>query len=250
MKIQICSDLHLEFTNNRKWLKRNPIIPNGEVLIIAGDTFYLEKKYEDLDFIKKVSDDFESVYLIPGNHEYYGGYDVSTALEPTFNAIKDNVFMVNNQKIMIKDIQFIFSTMWSKIENNILSIERRMNDFRKIRFKNEKFNINHFNEIHNKSFNFITEAVKEKGKKIVVTHHLPSNDCNIKEFKGSILNEAFCVEKTNFILENEIDCWIYGHSHRNLKNFKIGNTQMITNQFGYVDWNEYKTFNYTKTIEI
>lgn len=250
MKIQICSDLHLEFANNREWIKQNPIIPKGDILIIAGDTFYLERKYEELDFIKKVSDEFESVFLIPGNHEYYGGFDISTALEPTYREIKENVFMVNNHKIEIKGIDFIFSTMWSKIQRNILEVMRGMMDFRKIKFKDEKFNINHFNELHEIAFKFISESVKSKSKKIVITHHLPSNECNIEEFKGSVLNGAFCVEKTNFILNSNIDYWIYGHSHRNLEDFQIGNTKMVTNQFGYVGWKEHETFNYEKIIEI
>lgn len=84
----------------------------------------------------------------------------------------------------------------------------------------------------------------------MITHHLPSNNCNVEEFKRSVLNGAFCVEKTNFILNNDIDYWIYGHSHRNIQDFQIGNTKMITNQFGYVGWKEHKTFNYKKTIEI
>ena len=248
--LQVCSDLHLEFATNREWFKENPLLPKGEVLIIAGDTFYLDRNYKELDFIKKVSDEFESVYLIPGNHEYYGGFDVSTALEPMCEEIKENVFMVNNYSIEIKGINFIFSTMWSSIQRNFLEIMRWMPDFRKIKYKDEKLNINHFNELHEVAFEFISNAVKSKGKKVVVTHHLPSSACNIEEFKDSILNEVFCVEKTNFILNNEIDYWIYGHSHRNLDDFKIGNTEMITNQFGYINRNEHKTFNYEKTIEI
>lgn len=250
MKIQVCSDLHLEHANNREWLKSNPLIPKGEILIIAGDTYYLERNYSDLHFINKVADEFEQVYLIPGNHEYYGGFDISTALEPTFKKIKENVFMVNNHDIQIGDIKFIFSTMWSTIQKNILDVMKLMPDFRKIRFKEEKFSVNHFNEIHKVAFNFLSKAVKSEGKKVVVTHHLPSNECNIEEFKETILTEAFCVEKADFILNNKIDYWIYGHSHRNLSDFEIGNTKMITNQFGYVGWNEQKSFNYEKIIEI
>jgi len=160
MKIQICSDLHLEFANNREWIKQNPLIPKGDILIIAGDTFYLERKYEDLDFIKKVSDEFESVFLIPGNHEYYGGFDISNALESTYREIKENVLMINNNKIEIKGIDFIFSTMWSKIQRNISEVMTGMMDFRKIKFKDEKFNIDHFNELHELAFKFITESVK------------------------------------------------------------------------------------------
>jgi len=250
MKIQICSDLHLEFANNRDWLKKNPIKPKGEILIIAGDTYHLDRDYNKLDFIKKVSDDFKHVYLIPGNHEYYGGFDVSTALESTCIEIKENVLMLNNQIVELEDTKLIFSTMWSKIQKNILEVMRGMMDFRKIRFKEEKFTVNHFNEIHKVAFEFLSKEVKSKGKKIVITHHLPSSECNIEEFEGRVLNEAFCVEKTNFILNHEIDFWVYGHSHRNLKDFKIGETKMITNQFGYVGWNEHHSFNYEKVIEI
>jgi len=250
MKIQICSDLHLEFENNREWLKMNPLVPKGDILIIAGDTYYLDRDYSKLEFIEKVSQDFQSVYLIPGNHEYYGGFDVSTALQPTYEEIKKNVFMVNNQVVKLDGINFIFSTMWSKIQRNILEVMRGMVDFRKINYIGEKFSVNHFNEIHAAAFDFLSNAVKEEGKKIVVTHHLPSSQCNSEEFVGSVLNEAFCVEKTNFILDHDIDYWIYGHSHRNLQDFNIGNTKMVTNQFGYVAWNEHHSFNYEKVIEI
>lgn len=250
MKIQVCSDLHLEFANNRNWLKYNPLIPKGDILIIAGDTYYLERNYAELDFINTVSKDFQRVYLIPGNHEYYGGFDISTALEPTYKEIKKNVFMVNNMAIELKGVKFIFSTMWSKIKRYILEIMNGMMDFQKIKYKGEKFNINHFNEIHETAFGFISKEIKSAGKKIVVTHHLPSEKCNISEFKGSVLNEAFCVDKTNSILDNEIDYWIYGHSHRNLVDFKIGNTIMTTNQFGYIGWGEHHSFDYEKIIKI
>lgn len=97
MNIQICSDLHLEFNENRKWIKENPLTPSGDILIIAGDTYYLEDQIRQLDFIKQVSDEFQATYLIPGNHEYYNGYNVATAMEPTFEKLRDNVILVNNK---------------------------------------------------------------------------------------------------------------------------------------------------------
>ena len=250
MLVQVCSDLHLEFIQNRHWIREHPLVPKAEILLIAGDTFYLDEKIKTLDFIKKVADDFKAVYIVPGNHEYYGGYNVATALESTHESIMDNVFLVNNYSENIDGVLFVFSTLWSNIQKHILAVMRGMTDFRKIRFNNEKFTVNHFNEIHEACFDFIKKEVKKEGKKIVVTHHLPSRLCNADEFKGSLLNDAFCVEKTNFILSNTIDYWVYGHSHRNLKDFKIGNTQMITNQLGYIGQNEHYHFNAEKVIKL
>ena len=37
MKIQYCSDLHLEFPRNKLFMKQNPLKVEGDILILAGD---------------------------------------------------------------------------------------------------------------------------------------------------------------------------------------------------------------------
>ena len=141
MKIQFCSDLHLEFSSNRKWLKAHPLQALGDVLLIAGDTYYLNRNYKKLDFIKKIADEFEQVYLIPGNHEYYEEFDVSTALDPFELSIFDNVTMLNNKAIELGGIKLIFSTFWSLIKENIGPVMHGMVDFKRIKYQTERFNI-------------------------------------------------------------------------------------------------------------
>lgn len=41
MKVQYCSDLHLEFPVNKKYLKANPTKPEGEILLLAVTSFHL-----------------------------------------------------------------------------------------------------------------------------------------------------------------------------------------------------------------
>ena len=53
MKIQYWLDLHLEFAVNKKYLKANPIKPEGEILLLAGDIIpfaEMERKMTSLIF--------------------------------------------------------------------------------------------------------------------------------------------------------------------------------------------------------
>ena len=51
MKIQYCSDLHLEFSHNFEFIKKNPIIPIGDILILAGDILPFQLIVKHVDFL-------------------------------------------------------------------------------------------------------------------------------------------------------------------------------------------------------
>lgn len=48
MKIQYMSDLHLEFSDNSRWIKHNELPVTGDILVLAGDIFYLKNKVAPL----------------------------------------------------------------------------------------------------------------------------------------------------------------------------------------------------------
>ena len=125
-----------------------------------------------------------------------------------------------------------------------------MMDFHRIRFEEDALSIAKYNALHRYAFDYIAAEVQKEGKKIVITHHLPSIQCNAIEFRSSMITEAFCVDYTQFIQESSIDYWIYGHSHRNLEDIRIGNTTMVTNQLGYVELGEHFRFSRDRVITI
>ncbi|MEM8524180.1 MAG: metallophosphoesterase [Bacteroidota bacterium] len=251
--IQYASDLHLEFPANWRWLQKFPIVPVGKVLLLAGDTHHLKKSMARHTFFDWAAANFEQVFLIPGNHEFYGGYDAKTAMELDYEfQIRPNVNLVNNTVHFVGGARVIFTTLWSKVIRHVLPVYRGMNDFRLIRFDNQSLSIDRYNALFDFSFDFLKTALTTpyEGKTIVVTHHLPSAHCNLTKYQNSIINEGFCTDLTDFILDCDADYWIYGHSHGNKKAFKIGETQMLTNQLGYVEMGEQMQFDDRRIIEL
>ena len=96
-----------------------------------------------------------------------------------------------------------------------------------------------------------TAIVEEKSfKKVIVTHHVPTMLNYPPQYKGSVINQAFATELSEFIEENEIDYWLYGHHHYNSEIFEIGKTKLLTNQLGYVRSNEHFGYRNDAIFEI
>ncbi|MGC1244306.1 MAG: metallophosphoesterase [Chryseosolibacter sp.] len=94
MTFQYCSDLHLEFPINKKYLKANPIKPEGEILLLAGDIIPFAEIEKENDFFNFLSDSFEHTYWIPGNHEYYRS-DISERTGAFHGRIRSSVSLLN-----------------------------------------------------------------------------------------------------------------------------------------------------------
>jgi predicted phosphohydrolase len=252
MLIQYASDLHLEFPENREFLKLNPLKPMGDILLLAGDIVLFAVMHEQADFFSYVSDHFQTTYWIPGNHEYYYS-DAGKKSGVIKESIRSNVFLVNNVAIEHGSVRFIFSTLWSRINPaNQWTIERKVSDFHVIKFNGKRFTTPDFNQLHEEDLRFITAELQSASqfKKVVVTHHVPTLMYYPAKYKGDPLNEAFAVELSGLIEDHGPDWWIYGHIHGNTPDFTIGRTQLLTNQLGYVKYGEHELFSGRKVFEL
>lgn len=258
MTIQFLSDLHLEFKDNTEYFKAMPLKATGDVLVVAGDCFYLDDDgMKDSFFIKWAADNFEQVLLIPGNHEYYGGFDMSCNGDSWEYKVMANVGYYQNGVVTLGNTDFVLSTMWSHIKpENQRPIGIFLNDFHRIRYDGRDFTPDDYNAEHSKCLAFIKEAVakSQSRHRVVVTHHAPSRLCTPKKLRvirEGTLEDAFTVDLTDYIWTANVDYWIYGHSHVNIE-AEIGGTQIVCNQLGYVfrKENEWNQFDFAKHIEI
>lgn len=250
MKLQYASDLHLEFSLNNEFIKKNPLSPSGDILLLAGDIVPFHLIDQRRDFFKFCADHFEFTYWIPGNHEYYNG-DLLNKTGQFMENIERNVHLVNNTWAHHGNARLIFSTLWSPISNDkAWHVQNGLNDYRVIKDDGKLFTTSRSTKLFEENFEFIQGAVanNQREKCIVVTHHVPTFQHYPEEYKNSVINEAFAVDLDHFIEDSGIDHWVYGHHHRNVKAFKIGSTELLTNQLGYVSYNEHSDFSLNKLI--
>ena len=75
LKIQYLSDLHFEFGYNRNLFNKQKYRKvYGNILVIAGDLDHLgrfgEYSMYTREYLTWAGDNYERVYIVPGNHEY------------------------------------------------------------------------------------------------------------------------------------------------------------------------------------
>lgn len=251
MKIQYASDLHLEFADNWRYLKENPLKVTGDVLVLAGDIGYLgDENYCGHPFWDWASENYQQVICCMGNHEFYKYYDIATLEDGYRLEIRHNVHSYYNAVVRIDDVDFIISTLWAEIPlKEAYYTEQVISDFRRILYKGELLTFAEFNREHQRCLEFIKKSVLESAAKykVVVTHHVPSFQMQYPKFANSLANGAFTSELKDFIEGTDIYFWIYGHSHYNVDKV-IGKTTCLSNQLGYVFHNEHTSFDKGKYV--
>jgi len=245
MKINIMSDLHLEFSKGDM-----EGLPGGDVLLLAGDIGLAADFGTYIPFLERASNLYETVLMIMGNHEHYHG-DFNKSADQIQQAIDShelhNVHFLNDDTYeLADDLVVIGSTLWSDIDRKYeWDIGRSMNDFRIVK----NFDTKIARAMHYKHLDYIVGMMKHHSKKkiIVMTHHAPTMRC-IAEFKGSALNSAYGTDLTDIIETYMPDVWIHGHMHNSWE-YDVGETTIICNPRGYYGYMLNKEFDINLGVE-
>ncbi|MBU2914152.1 metallophosphoesterase [Reichenbachiella agariperforans] len=209
MKFQIASDLHTEFEENRTFLHFQPIKPVAPILLLAGDIIVLKQAVNSIDFINYISSNWEQVYIVPGNHEFYGKGDVSNAFDLEHDL--KNIKFVNHQKIEIGGCDVYFSTLWSRAQSGT---EEVISDFKYCVYQDEEYSVEHHNHLHDKAINWLnTELSKPKTRpRVVVSHFVPclAADAFPKPFdeRSKIMKESEAGNTSSCLMTVSISPWV------------------------------------------
>ena len=226
MKIQLISDVHCEFHDDRgrRFASQLPL-DGTDVLVIAGDFGTAETLHDPL---KQLCSRVAHVVYVAGNHEYYHSNRgvVNRALQKISKRC-DNFHWLDNSSVEIGGQRFIGATMWFPNDPLNVAYESQSTDFRAIQgFKNWVYKEN------DKTQMYLTTQIQEGD--VAVTHHLPCWKSIAEKFRGSELNRFYVCDMSNVILDKKPALWLHGHTHESC-DYLVGDTRIICNPYGYAN---------------
>ncbi len=280
MKIQIVSDLHLEFAD--LFIKNEH---NADVLVLSGDILVADDfhnqpadlKIADVpesgygrakrairyrDFLSRVSFQFPHVIYVMGNHEHYHGkFDLSADLiRTTLGHLNiHNVYLLDNDTKDIDGVRFVGGTMWTDCNKGDpmtqYHLEQCMNDFRIIRIAKEgfrKFLPARTITEHVKTRDYIKTVVEGTDADmpvVVCTHHAPSALSIHEMYKHDhLMNGGYYSDLSDMLMDQpKIKLWTHGHMHQCF-DYQLGDVRVVCNPRGYNDENP--NFNSNFIVEV
>jgi len=250
MKIQILSDLHLEFGSEAlDVLKRS----EADVVVVAGDLHVGVKNV--VKSLKKISDIVKTpVVYVPGNHEYYGCSGMPNFNSELFSYDQEleswSIYALNCDVIYIEDVAFIGAVGWT--DGSYMKYNPKvgylMSDIFKIPGFREGRGGQDWGEddVHAIETSLLWH---DAGKKCVITHHAPSAMSLKPKYYNNELN-TFFINDWNYLMDDyTIDLWVHGHCHDS-HNYKYNKTRVVCNPFGYTPYAINDGFNPNLIVEI
>jgi len=241
MRIQIMSDLHLEFHPDRGRQFIELLDSEGiDALVLAGDICLSGHIHETLDAL---CNNYSAVIYVFGNHEFYrSGFE---SIRNVFNEASKrlhNLYVLDNSMATVCGKRILGTTLWFPKHATNPDYEKFLNDFNYI--KNFRERVYEENRL---AVKFLEENISKED--IIVTHHLPSMVNVPDKFKTHPLVHFFVCELDHLIRRQQPKLWIHGHTHRSC-NYRIGTTPVICNPYGYYEREQNMAFNPQLSVDI
>jgi predicted phosphohydrolase len=242
MKLRIASDIHLEFHKDSGTKFITELVKGDfDVLCLAGDVNTSSQIYKSLEYITSLVEC--PVLFTPGNHEFWGKASRKTVLDDLnrLEDIRTNFILLDNKHYEYKNQRFVGATLWFDHESYPERYDNSMNDFHKIQ----------------DLYGWIKEEAKEdelflsgcNSNDIVMSHYLPHENSVHSNFKYDVINRFYLHDVSKMIEMNQPKLWIHGHTHFSM-DYLVGNTRVISNPYGYDDYEVNDKFDIGLTLDI
>lgn len=231
MKIQVASDLHLEF--DRTGSRVIEPARDADLLVLAGDI------EGGIKAVEVFSDWPVPVIYVAGNHEFYYRDWRQTRAELRAVAAGTCVRFLDNDQVVINGVRFLGSTLWTDFksrartqESVMREVGRRLNDYHVISEGGAPLGPASTLADHQSSRSWLgTELAKPwNGATVVVTHHAPHPLSIHHRFAGSKINGGFCSDMTTLL--RRADLWLHGHVHDSF-DYRVAGCRVVANPAGY-----------------
>ena len=231
MKIQLASDLHLEF--DRTGSRFIEPAPDADLLVLAGDID------SGTQAVEAFSDWPVPVIYVAGNQEFYHRDWHQTRAELRAVAAGTCVRFLDNDLVVINGVRFLGSTLWTDFKSRARTQEavmrevgRGLNDYHVISECGAPLEPASTLADHQASRSWLeTELAKPwSGRTVVVTHHAPHPLSIHHRFAGSKINGGFCSDLTPLL--RQADLWLHGHVHDSF-DYRVAGCRVVANPAGY-----------------
>ncbi len=234
MRIQILSDLHIEFEEFEY------VDSDSDVLILAGDIHVKDKGI--LWAVENIKN--KPVLYVLGNHEFYG-----KAYPKLIDSIREktqgtNIHLLEKDVVTIDGVNFLGCTLWTDFELfgdpriTGYQCQQIITDFKKIRLspKFSKLRSKDVSAIHRQSIDWLKSELSKKRneKNIVITHHGPSKKSLPDGRDDDIYSASYVSDLEDLINSYCPEYWVHGHMH-NSSHYCVSGCTVICNPRGYPD---------------
>ena len=241
------SDLHLEVGQKYATF----CSAKAPYLILAGDIGRLADYEPYREFLRAQCDQFAGVYLVLGNHEFFGGSRRSglelarkMEAEPT---LQGRLTILNRRRVDVegrRPVTILGCTLHSYVPAEAREVvERKINDFRRI----ADWTVAEHVAEHARDVEWLEREIKavrdgeaagaERRRIVVISHHAPStrgtsNPAQADNPWSSAFGTDLLRTRPASGLD-DVQWWIFGHTHHSTQ-LSVGATKLVSNQRGYV----------------
>ncbi|KAH6693531.1 putative calcineurin-like phosphoesterase [Plectosphaerella plurivora] len=237
-RIQVLSDLHLE-VGQQYTSFADSFRATAPFLVLAGDVGrVIDEDY--LRFLKVQTSRYQNVFLVLGNHEFYG-LDHDSAVAQAKRLVQDPT--LDGKVVLLhrtrwddpdSDLTILGCTLWSVIPEDIFDIiKAKVKDYQRI----EGWTPQHHNAAHAEDVTWlrqqVSKAAAEKRRIMVVTHHAPCvKGASHPKYENNPWTPAFATDLLHQGTWRAVKVWVFGHTHFSTE-FVHEGTRVVSNQRGY-----------------